>query len=559
MRKAERGRLRRLTHSRTESCLATLLVLTLVIAIVPPATRSQNNIDSEIPAKIRSEVMERSQIMRTLHYLTDLYGPRLTGSPNLKQAAEWAVKQMDQWGLKNCQLDPWEFGHPGWLNERLSAHLVSPVKDHLVCEALAWTPGTNGPIAAEAYQMVLPESPTQEDLTRYLDGMKDRVKGKIVLVGKHQAVPVNLSPPPRRLDDQQARARYDPNNPNAGRPFGRQNQRQQTPGRLSAAQINDQVDAFLLTNKALVRVNDAARDHGQIRAFANRSYDPTKVIPTVMMRNEDYGRISRVLADGKTVDLEFNIVNRIYPEGHTAYNAVAEIPGGDKGDEVVMLGAHLDSWHAATGATDNAIGCAVMMEAVRILKAIGVKPRRTIRLALWGGEEQGLLGSQAYVNEHFGTFENPKPGFFKLSAYFNIDAGTGRARGLSVFGPAQAADTLRRVVGPFEDLGVVGVIASKNRSGGGSDHASFTRAGLPGISVGQDPIEYGSYTWHTNLDTFERIVEEDVKKSAIVIAAAVYYLAMADDLIPRFGKEEMPAPPQRRDVPQSQPQTPPDR
>jgi carboxypeptidase Q len=523
----------------------------------------------DINARIRKEATENSQIMKTLAVFTDLYGPRLTGSPSLKAAGEWAIKQMRDWGFENAHLEPWDFGHPGWVNERLTAHIVSPVKDSLVCEVLAWTPGTNGAVTAQAFQVVIPERPatgdapperpTREELTAFLDGIKDQVKGKIVLLGRHQSVPVNTTPAPRRLDDVQARARYDPNNPNAGQPRQRPqpDAEPQKPGQLTPAQIADQVDNFLLASGALIKVTDAARDHGQIRAFSNRSYDPAKALPTVIMRNEDYGRISRLMASGRAVELEFNITNRLFPEGRTAYNAIAELPGTDKKDEVVMLGGHLDSWHAATGATDNAIGCAVMMEAARILKAIGVKPRRTIRVALWSGEEQGLLGSQAYVKEHFGSFENPKPAFFKFGGYFNIDSGTGRARGMSVFGPPEAATVLREILAPFEDLGVVGAIPSRSRGLGGSDNGSFNQAGLPGIGVGQDPIEYFTYTWHTNLDTYERVIEDDAKKSAIAIAAAVYQLAMRDELLPRFTKEKMPAlPPSRQAPQQAQPATP---
>ena len=294
-----------------------------------------------------------------------------------------------------------------------------------------------------------------------------------------------------------------------------------------------------------MRVNDAGRDHGQIRAFQNRTYDVTKAVPTVILRNEDYGRLSRLLADGAPVTLEFTIVNRTYPEGTTSYNTIAEIPGTDKKGEVVMLGGHLDSWHAATGATDNAIGSAIMMEAARILKAIGVTPRRTIRVALWGGEEQGLLGSKAYVAQHFGTYESQKPEFATFAGYFNVDSGTGRIRGASVFGPADAAAVLRDVFAPFEDLGMEGALATTSRRSGGTDSTSFNAAGLPGIGLGQDPIEYGTYTWHTSLDTYERIIEEDAKKSAISIAAAVYHLAMRDELLPRFTKEKMPEAPKR--------------
>ncbi|HEY7547216.1 MAG TPA: M20/M25/M40 family metallo-hydrolase [Blastocatellia bacterium] len=521
----------------------------LVLSILSPfAAFSQEPVNADINAKIRKEGMENSRIMRTMHFFTDLYGPRLTGSPNHKRAAEWAVKQMQEWGFENAHLEPWEFGHPGWLNERLTAHITSPVKDPLVCEALAWTPGTNGTVTAQAFNLVTPDQPTQEQLTAYLDSVKDKVKGKIVLVGKHQFVPVNTNPGPRRMDDQQAKARFDPNNPNAGQfggPRGDRQQQQQDPSKLTPQKVAEQVEKFLLDNGALVRVNDAGRDHGQIRAFNNRTFDIAKVVPTVVMRNEDYGRITRILADGTAVELEFNIVNRLYPEGHTSYNVVAEIAGTDKKDEVVMLGGHLDSWHAATGATDNAIGCATMMEAARIIKALGLKPRRTIRVALWSGEEEGLLGSQAYVKEHFGSAEDPKPEFAKLVAYFNIDSGTGRARGMSIFGPSDASTVLRQILAPFEDLGVMGAISTKGRGLGGSDHTSFNQAGLPGIGVAQDPIEYGTYTWHTNLDTYERIIEDDAKKSAIVIASAIYHLATRDQLLPRFSKEEMPPLPQR--------------
>jgi len=219
-----------------------------------------------------------------------------------------------------------------------------------------------------------------------------------------------------------------------------------------------------------------------------------------------------------------------------------------------MLGGHLDSWHAATGATDNAIGCAIMMEAARILKTLGVKPRRTIRVALWSGEEEGLLGSQAYVKEHFGSFEEQKPGFEKFGGYFNIDSGTGRVRGAGVFGPPETANILRDILAPFKDDGVVGASATRSRRLGGSDNTSFNQAGLPGIGMGQDPIEYQTNTWHTNLDTYERILEDDVKKDAMVVAWAVYQLAMRDDLLPRFSKSDMPPkPPEENPQPAPRP------
>jgi Zn-dependent M28 family amino/carboxypeptidase len=246
------------------------------------------------------------------------------------------------------------------------------------------------------------------------------------------------------------------------------------------------------------------------------------------------------------VELEFNIVNRLHPEGRTAYNTIAEIPGADRKDEVVMLGGHLDSWHSATGATDNAIGCAIMMEAARILTTLGVRPRRTIRVALWSGEEEGLLGSQAYVKEHFGSAESPEPAFDKLVAYLNIDTGTGQLRGASVFGPPAAAAALREIVAPFADLGIYGANATAGRNLGGTDSTSFNNAGLPGVGFQQDPIEYNSHTHHTNLDTYERVIEEDVKKAAVIVASTVYHLSMRDEMLPRFAATDMPPAPAAR-------------
>ena len=522
------------------------VALSLVITLLCLPGLAQSQADKDLLERIRKEEANNSQIMKTEHMLTDVYGPRLTGSPNHKAAAEWAIKQMTEWGLKNAHLEPWDFGHPGWLNERLTAHMIAPVKDVLTCEVLAWTPSTRGAVRAKVYQFVLPERPSQEQLTAFFEKEKAKVRGRIVLAGKHTIVPVNLNPPAKRITDEQAEQRFGPN----ARPFAfptpspTPTPAPGAPKPLTNRQIDEQIDKFLRENGALVRVNDAGREFRQIRAFNNRTFDVTKALPTIVMSNEDYGRISRILADGTTVMLEFDIVNHVYPEGTTSFNTVAEIPGTDLADEVIMLGGHLDSWHAATGATDNAIGCAIMMEAARILQTLGVKPRRTIRVALWSGEEEGLLGSQAYVKEHFGAFESPKVGYEKFGGYFNIDSGTGRVRGAGVFGPPEAAHILGDFLKPFKDDGVVGAVSTRSRNLGGSDNTSFNQAGLPGIGMGQDPIEYGTHTWHTNLDTYERILEDDVKKDAVEVAWCVYQLAMRNDLLPRFARAEMPpAPP----------------
>lgn len=506
-------------------------------------------VDQDIVWKIRREATDRSEIMRTLHVLTDVYGPRLTGSPNLRKAQDWLVQRATAAGLKNAHLEEWDFGHPGWANEKIAVHLVSPVKDSLVVEALAWTPGTNGTTTASAIIVTPPERPTQADADRFFNRLRGNLKNRAVLIGQPAVLDVTIDPPAKRRDDNEARAQFSPNPPPS--PFGAPAPAAPAApadpklAPLTADQFQDQLNQFLKDQGAALRVNDAGREHGQIRAFNNRNFDVTKAVPTVVMRNEDYGRIARLIANGHPVELEATIINQTYPEGKTQHNVIAEIPGTDKAQEVVMLGGHLDSWHAATGATDNAIGVSTMFEAIRILQAIGVKPRRTIRLALWSGEEQGLRGSVAYVAQHFGTFENPKPEYEHFAGYFNIDSGTGRARGMTVFGPPTAANVLRPLLAPFAGNGVMGATATRSRARGGSDHTSFNEVGLPGIGVGQDPIEYGTHTWHTNLDTYERVIESDAQQSAMAIAAAVYHLSMRDEKLPRFANDQMPARPGR--------------
>jgi hypothetical protein len=513
----------------------TILILLFALPNHFAFTQSEK-IDAEINAKIRAEANKNSSIMRTIHYLTDIYSPRMTGTPSLKAAQIWVKNELEKMGLQNEHFETWDFGFPGWQNEKLSVHIVAPFKDSLVAEAMAWTPSTKGVITAETFNLIALNNPTIEELNAYFATIKTQVRGKIVLTGKHNLNPINFQNPPKRMSDEEAQKLFTPEKP---RPVPSPTPTP-TVKRLTALEVNDEIDKFLKTNGALVRMYDAREPHGVIRVIINRTRDASKFIPTIVLRNEDYGRIRRILAGGTAVKLEINVQNRLFPEGKTERNVLAEIVGTDKKDEFVMLGAHLDAHHLATGATDNAVGVAIMMEAVRILKALNIKPRRTIRLGLWSGEEQRVLGSLNYVAQNFGSAENPKADFEKLSAYFNLDTGTGRIRGMRVFGPAETGEVLRKILAPFADLGIFGATTYSNRTAPSSDHAAFSVNGLPGVYIDQDPLEYGEFTWHTSLDTFERISEEDAKQAAIVIASAVFHVAIREEELPRFTKENMP-------------------
>lgn len=517
--------------------LPTICVLLLSLARIPVCAQTVSEpVNAQVNARIKVEAEKNSRIMNTIHNLSDVYSPRMTGTPQLKAAQEWALKELTGYGLQNAHLEAWDFGFPGWQNERLDARVVSPYKDSLVCEVMAWTPSTKGAVVADAFNLIPPVSPSKEELNTYLASVRANVGGKIVLTGKHTIAPPNFKTSQMRMTDDEAKAIFAP------RPSPPSPKAAPVPAvtQLTPIEVSDVIDAFLKENGALIRVYDGREAMGVIRAVVNRTRDVSQYLPTVVMRNEDYGRITRIMADKTPVRLEFNIVNRLFPQGRTQFNAIAEIPGTGKKDELVMLGAHIDSHHLATGATDNAVGCAIMMEAVRILRALDIKPRRTIRIGLWSGEEGGVMGSQAYVRKHFGSAENPLPGFDKLSGYFNLDTGTGRIRGMRVFGPAAAGEILRQILAPFADMGVAGASTYSNRTRPGSDHAAFSVNGVPGIYIDQDPFHYGEFTWHTSLDTYERIHEPDAKQAAVVVASVVYHLAMRDEMLPRFRKENMP-------------------
>jgi carboxypeptidase Q len=328
---------------------------------------ANDNIDSVTNWKIRQAETDYSQVMRLVHQLTDIYGPRLTGSPSYKAACEWALKQMKQWGMQDAHLEKWDFPYPGWTCDKYAVRVLSPFKSALGARVVAWTPSTKGVVRAKTALIEIPHFQSEEDLTNYLKNIKEDIHGRIVLVGAHKAMPITLNPSIKRSEESELLMQYDPEyQPPAPRPVLDPTADAHTP--LELREIDKKIDAFLQERGALVKVTDAARDHGQIRVFANRTYTTSSTIPSIVIRNEDYGRISRILADGIPVEMEVEISNTLHSDDSDSYNVIAEIPGTDKKNQIVMMGAHIDSWHAGTGATDNAAGVAVMMEAARILQ-----------------------------------------------------------------------------------------------------------------------------------------------------------------------------------------------
>src|SRR6267154_399147 len=409
-----------------------IAVLSLALALNCSA---QEKVDLEAISKIRYEGFRNSKIMEIASGLMDQIGARLTGSPNMRKANDWTRDKLKEFGLVNSHLEPWEPFGRGWANEYVNVRMVSPDTAPFIAYAKAWTPGTNGVVRGSVVRVNI-RGP--QDLAKY----KGKLAGKIVLYGDDPEVKPSAEPLSERLNEKSLAdiEHYQIPSERANPLFREFAQR---------ARFQRQVNKFFDEEKPLAVIDHSRGAIGGGTVFVQQggSYKVGQTVgtPQITLATEYWTRIARILAAKKDVELELNVKNNFYdgPETMTQNDTIAEIQGTDKKDEVVMLGGHLDSWHSATGATDNAIGCAVMMEAARILKAIGVKPRRTIRVALWSGEEEGLLGSQAYVKEHFGSIENPTPEFFKLDAYFNIDSGTGRARAAGVFGPAGAVDIVR--------------------------------------------------------------------------------------------------------------------
>jgi carboxypeptidase Q len=543
---------------------ATVFMLVLNLFLSGAAVSAQGppeKVDMETINKIKEEGLKRSQVMELLSYMTDVHGPRLTASPNMKAAQEWARAKMAEFGLENAHLEAWgPFGR-GWSLEGFTANVIKPHFIPLMAYPKAWSPSTNGTVRGEVLYL---DAKTDVDLAKY----QGRLKGAIVLIASPREVKAHFAPEGTRMTDEELLKMANADAPGAvpgGRRF------EMTAEQRAARDLNNKKWRMCQSEGAAVVLEPGRGDGGTIfvqsatvlapeGASADSPFDrgprpwskeTTGVVPQASIAAEHYNRLIRMITKGVPVQLEINIATRFHDQDQMSYNVVAEIPGTDLKNEIVMLGAHYDSWHAGTGATDNAAGSAVCLEAVRILKALGIKPRRTIRIALWSGEEQGLLGSRAYVAEHFGRRTDQqrggggasgqgapqtpaqfelKPDHDRFAGYFNLDNGTGKVRGIYLQGNEAVRPIFRAWLAPFRDLGASTLTAQNT---GGTDHLSFDGVGLPGFQFIQDEVEYETRTHHSNMDVYDRIQEEDMRQAATIMAAFVYNTAMRDQKLPR--------------------------
>jgi carboxypeptidase Q len=516
------------------ACLLMLLIVSLLRAQAPA-----EQLDLATIARIRDEGLNRSQVMDHISWLSDVFGPRLTGGPGIMQASEWALEKFSEWGLENPHRETFTFGK-GWSLVRFSAHLVEPQVEPLIGFPGSWTPGTNGPVIAE---VVRTHIETEADFQKY----RGTLKRRIVLTQPPREVRMLEGPFVLRMTDQDlaeaatvpaARART-----SRGTTAFQQKVQLFYKDEGVVALFNRGSDSDMVAGGSDLSWRHQRPDGGTVfpTGSGSRGADAGTGLPTVTLAVEHYNRMVRVLDKNVPVKVELNVQTRFYDETTpNGFNVVAEIPGGDPAltHEVVLIGAHFDSVAAGTGATDNATGSAAMMEAVRILKTVGAKPRRTIRIGLWGGEEQGLLGSRAYVREHFGdpATMKLKPAHQNLSAYFNSDNGTGRVRGIWLQSNPAVEPIFRQWMKPLEDLGVVAI---GPRSVTSTDHVSFDAVGLPAFQFMVDRLEYNSRTHHSNMDTFDRVQAEDMVQHATVAAIFAYNAAMRDEKLPR---KPLPAP-----------------
>ena len=505
-----------------------LLFSGLLIAGITGSVFAQEAPDAAAVQKIRDEGLNRSKVMETAFYLTDVAGPRLAGSPGLKRAQNWAVNQLKSWGLENAKLEAWGKFGKGWEVQKNYAAITVPYYHAIIAIPKAWTSGTNGQIKGE---VMLIKADTITDLDQY----KGKLAGKIVIFDTKNKVTRSTKPDLSRYTDEELdKMAQATSQPSQRRAVDRNSP--QFIAMQKARALRTAISNFLQQENVGLILSMARGSDGTVFTTNGASYaDTAKVAaPELETSGEDYLRILRLVKAGQKVEMEADIKTQFFTDDFQGYDVVAEIPGTDKKlkDQVVMIGGHLDSWHAATGATDNAAGSAVMLEAIRILKAIGFKPKRTIRIALWSSEEQGLFGSRYYVLNHFGDPKTMqlKPEQAKVSAYYNLDNGTGKIRGIYLQGDSLAGAVFKPWFEPFKDLGA-GTITIGNT--GGTDHLSFDAVGIPGFQFIQDSMDYGTRTHHSNQDTYDRLSEDDLKQAATIVASFVYNTAQREEMIPR--------------------------
>jgi hypothetical protein len=495
---------------------------------------AQDKADMQAVAKIKEQGLNQSKVMDYAHYLTDVIGPRLTASPGYRKAANWAKDELTRIGLVNAQVEPWgDFGK-GWEQLKCYIAMTAPYYQPFIAMPKAWTGSTPGKKLLKG-EIILVKAKDTVELMQYAGKLKD----KIVMTWTPTQLKPSFEPDGQRFADStlDKMARAELRQPQQG-----QGGRQQAGGTQGnfANQMIVQRRMNELINKekpALILSISPRGNDGTIFVSSGGSYaKDAEIAPaSVVLSSDDYLRIQRMIESGTPVTVEAEVKTKFFTEDLKGYNVTAEIPGADPAlkDEIVMLGGHLDSWHAATGATDNAAGCSAMMEAVRILLASGLKPRRTIRIALWGGEEQGLHGSRNYVKNHF----TDSVARSKVSAYFNLDNGTGKIRGVYCQSNPNVKDMFAAWLEPFHDLGAKTITLNNT---GGTDHLAFDGLGIPGFQFIQDPVEYDTRTHHTNMDTYDHLIADDLKQAATIIASFVYHTAQRNDKLPRKN-----APPQR--------------
>jgi len=482
----------------------------------------QERLDLAVAQRIRDEGLNRSHVDSLAEYLTDVIGPRLTGSTGMRRADEWVTQMFRQWGLANVAIEPWDttFGR-GWERVSYAGRMLEPFVQPLSAQPLAWSGSTRGTISCP---VVLLDVQDTMQLAQYAG----KIKGACVLRGAPREIPPEFEPIVRRFSVDSLLVPPPPPRAPQG-PLANLTPEQRAERFRQMRAVATRVNSWLRTQQPAVILQPSNWTYGMLLVQGGPEAGPARdsvnyePLPALLVQHEEYGTMYRDVKAGRTVRLEVNVQNRFLSDDLRSYNALGEIPGTDKANEVVMIGGHLDSWHGGTGATDNGAGSVVMMEAIRILRTLNLPMRRTVRIGLWSGEEEGLLGSRAYVKKHASELG-------QISAYLNVDNGTGKLRGIWDQMDSLAIPIFQQIFAPFHDLGLVVV---RHGNTGGTDHLSFVAAGVPGFNYIQDPIEYGFRTHHSNVDTYERLQIDDLKQAATVVAWTVYELANRDDMMPK--------------------------